>query len=252
MLERMPLGVLVHNERGVIVFANSQVARLVGVAERLALLGRMIGELFAPPFLKGLRDGLVAETGDALGVAARVREQLIRADGSMLEVELAAVPFLIGGEGQVQLMFQDLDRPEPNHARAWRMRPPTVALGQVLVVDDHELLRRVARRVLNRAGYTVIEAVDGPMALTMVEREPGLAAVLLDLGLPGLRGEAVLVRMMAMRPEIPVVVCSGQLLEEAHVAALLRLGRIEFLRKPFGVDELGAAFDRVLRLREAG
>lgn len=245
----MPLGVLVHNEHGVIVFANAQVGKLVGVSERRELLGKLIGELFAPPFLKGLRDGLVAGTPDVGELTPRVREQLIRADGTWLEVELAAVPFVVGGEGQVQLMFHGITPPEAKPGSAWPARSAKVGMGRVLVVDDDELLRRVARRVLTRAGYEVIEASDGPTALTTFEVETGLAGVLLDLGLPGLSGELVLLRMLAARPETPIVLCSGHLLDDRYIADLTGLGRIGFLRKPFGADDLVSELQRVLGQR---
>ncbi len=237
ILERMPLGVIVHNERGLIVFANAQAARLVGVATSAELLGRAINAHFEGPFLKGLREGLMQGKQDGSGIRSRVREQLARADGRVLQVELAAVPFLLGGEGQVQLMFYDVAEPR---------RAPLPGTGErVLVVDDDVLLRRVARRVLERSGHEVTDTGDGPTALALFDQDACFTCVLLDLGLPGMSGEVVLLRMLASRPDVPIVLCSGYLQDERHLADLIGLGRIGFLRKPFGVDELVSELDRM-------
>lgn len=239
MLERMPYGVIVHHERGNVMFANPQAAQLVGVATSDELIGRQISELFEPPYLKGLRNGLMAGTNGPSGIRSHVRERLLRVDGRVVDVELAAVPFLLAGEGQVQLMFHEVVDP---------LRPTAEVrqLGPVMVVDDEHLVRRAARRVLIHAGYEVIEAKDGQVALQHFLAAPGaFACVLLDMRVAS--GEELLLQMLASRVDLPVVLFSAHP-QDARTLELMALGRIGVLRKPFGIDELREEIERVCRL----
>ncbi len=69
---------------------------------------------------------------------------------------------------------------------------------RVLITDDEALNRRLLRRYLERAGMEVIEAVDGVQALQILaDTDSNLDVVILDLLMPGLRGEEVLARMRA-------------------------------------------------------
>jgi len=124
----------------------------------------------------------------------------------------------------------------------------SVARSLVMVVDDEPLVRRATQRVLTRLGYDVVEAPDGKGALALFEASgpATLACVLLDMQMPGLRGEEVLLRLRDMRPDVPVVVLTGYQ-DDAIVARLLALGRVGFLTKPFGIAELGAEIKRVCR-----
>jgi PAS domain S-box-containing protein len=116
--------------------------------------------------------------------------------------------------------------------------------GLALVVDDEELVRRVARRMLERAGFRVEEACDGVAGAEAVEREPGrYAVVLLDLTMPRLDGAGALARIRKAAPGLPVVLASGHAREERR-ASLEALGVSAFLEKPFDATTFGAAIER--------
>jgi two-component system, chemotaxis family, chemotaxis protein CheY len=81
---------------------------------------------------------------------------------------------------------------------------------KVLVVDDSALSRRTMRRILEPAGYEVVEADDGMAALEMYFLEkPDL--VLLDLVMKGMYGLDVLVKLREMDPKALVVVASADI-----------------------------------------
>lgn len=108
--------------------------------------------------------------------------------------------------------------------------PPTV-----LVVDDEEVVRALAIRVLERAGYRVLSASGGHDALALLEAHRGeVAAVLLDLCMPDLHGREVLARIRASDPGLPVVLSSGLDPSEAGEGG----DGVSFLQKPYRLGEL--------------
>jgi two-component system KDP operon response regulator KdpE len=105
----------------------------------------------------------------------------------------------------------------------------------VLVVDDEPHIRRALEVNLLSRGYAVCSAASGPEALEKAaEVVPDL--VVLDLGLPGLDGTAV-IRELRTWSEAPIVVLSVRGEERDKVAAL-DAGADDYVTKPFGVEEL--------------
>ncbi len=124
--------------------------------------------------------------------------------------------------------------------------PPGATLGQgaglVLLVDDEEAVRGLARRVLERGGYRVLEAESGENALTLLKQHPAsVRAVVLDLTMPGLGGEATLQQLRQIRPDLPVIVSSGYVPEEEGTMA-----GVPFLAKPYRPSELVDAVKAVI------
>ncbi|MFZ5896174.1 MAG: PP2C family protein-serine/threonine phosphatase [Myxococcota bacterium] len=106
----------------------------------------------------------------------------------------------------------------------------------VLIVDDDDGVRRVFRRVLERDGLRVHEAIDGESGIARCrELSPGM--VFLDLRMPGMDGLDVLSALVAEHPETPVVVVSGQGTMDDAVQALRR-GAWDFVGKPLADNEL--------------
>ena len=115
---------------------------------------------------------------------------------------------------------------------------------RVLVVDDDPQLLRAVRPTLAARGFEPQVAESGEAALELFERwRPDV--VLLDLGLPGMDGLAV-IRRIREHHETPIVVLSARGGERDKVAAL-DLGADDYLTKPFGLDELLARLRVALR-----
>ena len=124
----------------------------------------------------------------------------------------------------------------------------TRACGRVLLVEDEDGVRALAARVLRRAGYEVVEAVDGVDGATVWEERGGAAGgidiVVSDVVMPR-RGGPDLVRVLrAERPDLPVVFTSGY--AEAGLAAADLGGRTAFVEKPFTVAQLLRAVGETL------
>lgn len=100
----------------------------------------------------------------------------------------------------------------------------------VLIIDDDEAVRGAFRHVLQKAGFTVLEADDGESGLAVcAERAPGV--VFVDLRMPRMDGLAVLNAMKERHPDTPVVVVSGHGTMNDAVEALRR-GAWDFVSKP--------------------
>jgi len=122
--------------------------------------------------------------------------------------------------------------------------PVATASDDILIVDDDPDLRRLLRRVLERAGHGVREAPDGLECLRAIyERAPAL--VLLDVGMPRLDGWETLERIREVS-EVPVIMLTGRD-EEIQRVRGLRSGADDYVGKPFGTLELIARVEAILR-----
>jgi CheY-like chemotaxis protein len=117
----------------------------------------------------------------------------------------------------------------------------------VLVVDDEEMILRVAQKILAHAGYRVFPAASGREALELFSSEPGRIHLLLtDLVMPGMRGDELAETIRRQLPSLPLVVMSGNLEGSVKPKLALRPGE-NFLQKPFGASELIAVIGAQLQ-----
>jgi DNA-binding NtrC family response regulator len=82
------------------------------------------------------------------------------------------------------------------------------ALGRVLLVDDQPELRRLFRRSLNRAGFTVVEACNGRIAVELAQRL-AFDLVISDVHMPDVSGTDLLLALAELDADLPVVLTSG-------------------------------------------
>lgn len=115
----------------------------------------------------------------------------------------------------------------------------------VLVVDDDGGIRDLISLALERAGWHVHVAEDGPAAVREAVTEPP-DLVIVDVMLPGFDGLEAMNRIHVTNPEIPVLVVSARGSESDRVLGL-DAGADDFLAKPFGISELTARCDALLR-----
>ena len=116
----------------------------------------------------------------------------------------------------------------------------------VLLVEDDEALRTLAREILSILGYTVLEATSPSEALRLAERHPGTIHVLLtDVVMPQMNGRQVADHLLVARPGLKVLFMSGY-----TDATIMQHGVLEpgthFLQKPFTPDGLGRKLREVL------
>jgi DNA-binding NtrC family response regulator len=117
--------------------------------------------------------------------------------------------------------------------------------ARILVVDDSESVRSYLSEQLAQLGYRVLLAEDGPRALALLDAGPWPDLVLLDVMLPGMDGLETLRAIRQRAPSLPVVMISVVGSARTIVEAM-RAGANDYVSKPLGEVELGAAITRAL------
>jgi DNA-binding NtrC family response regulator len=112
----------------------------------------------------------------------------------------------------------------------------------VLIVDDDDGVRFLLSELLRELDVDVTEAASGDVALTKLQAEP-VDLVVSDLRMPGLDGMALLERTRALEPPPKVVMITAHGSEQ-HAVQAMKLGAIDYFKKPFDVDELKLAVQR--------
>ena len=120
---------------------------------------------------------------------------------------------------------------------------------RILVIEDDPSILRGLQLNLGMEGYTVRSAVDGETGLQLARTEhPDLVVV--DVMLPRMGGLDVLREIRQADPDLPVLILSAKGQESDKVAGL-QLGADDYMVKPFGLKELLARIDALLRRRRA-
>ncbi|MFN2566711.1 MAG: ATP-binding protein [Gemmatimonadaceae bacterium] len=119
-------------------------------------------------------------------------------------------------------------------------RAHVAAAGQetILLVDDEESLRVAARRMLQRAGFTVLQASDGADALRVLAEHTGpVHALVTDVVMPGVGGPELARRLREVRPDLPTLFISGYTEEGVRTQGVLQPDAA-YLEKPFSPEDL--------------
>jgi two-component system cell cycle sensor histidine kinase/response regulator CckA len=110
--------------------------------------------------------------------------------------------------------------------------------GTVLLADDEESIRVVSRRMLERMGFQVVTAADGPEVIALLQAEPNrFTAALIDMSMPGLDGVETFQRIRYLLPRLPVLICTG-FDEEETARHFVNCKRVSFIQKPFNLEKL--------------
>jgi PAS domain S-box-containing protein len=131
------------------------------------------------------------------------------------------------------------DTPAPQAAR------PRTGTQTVLVVEDEAGLRELAKRLLQRQGYTVLVAGDAEEAVRLFDRNPSIDVLLTDVVMPGASGPELTRQLVEQRPTLRVIYMSGYTEDSIAHHGVLKPG-IAFLHKPFTSETLGQKIRDVL------
>jgi two-component system cell cycle sensor histidine kinase/response regulator CckA len=121
---------------------------------------------------------------------------------------------------------------------------------RILLVDDDPDLRYAMAKMLKTLGYTVQTAATGIEALEIFNRDPGRFDLLItDQTMPGMKGSELATHILSIRPEIPIILCSGyQIDSNAHESQtwIEDAGIRFFIRKPITCVEIAGAIRAAL------
>ena len=138
----------------------------------------------------------------------------------------------------------------PSQPRTIEARP--AGKGTILLVEDEEVVRRLAKTVLQKAGYEVIEAARPEEAVRIHDgfTRP-IDLLLTDMIMPGMNGRELALHLSAMRPGMEVLIMSGYT-DDQLLRSGISANSTAFLAKPFDPRRLLDKVAEVLRTRAAG
>jgi two-component system OmpR family response regulator len=130
-------------------------------------------------------------------------------------------------------------------AKRRRPMPPELPAVKILIVDDDKAINDYMQTLLERDGFQV-KAINDPTFVEDEVRSGGYHLVVLDLMMPKLDGIEVLRRIRKLDTDIAVVIFTGYPNLESAVASM-KLDAVDYIKKPFNVDEFREVLARVMR-----
>jgi PAS domain S-box-containing protein len=118
----------------------------------------------------------------------------------------------------------------------------------ILVVEDDDDVRSYSTDALRGLGFSVLEAIDGPAALRVLDRHPEVQLLFTDVGLPGINGRELMTQAQLRRPGLKVLFTSGYARNAIVHQGRLDAG-VQLLTKPFTREQLAARVRDVLDSR---
>jgi signal transduction histidine kinase/ActR/RegA family two-component response regulator len=189
----------------------------------------VLSRLFEPYFT-------TKEFGQSGGLGLAITNSIVRDHGGWMEVESQP-----GKGSRFDAFFSVLDRPAVESKPApLPVSEPQMLEGKetILLVDDEELVRLVARAVLGYRGYHIMEAIHGLDAVEKYQANIGkIDLVLMDLHMPRMNGWDALARIREIDPAAQVIMLSGGSTDDLP-DSLKQLGAAAILQKPFENIEL--------------
>ena len=117
-------------------------------------------------------------------------------------------------------------------------------MKKILIVDDEPFIRKMFRIILEKSGYTAIEA-DGPIEALTFLRGQEIGAVLLDIYMPKMNGLDLLSELKNEFDDMPVIMVTGAT-DIRSCAAAMDNGAVDYLEKPVKMRELLDAVEKAL------
>jgi len=118
--------------------------------------------------------------------------------------------------------------------------------GCILVVDDEPVVRVTAKSMLERLGYSVLEAENGKEGLEVYKQHrQHISLVLLDMLMPIMDGTSCFFNLKAINPEVKVIISSG-FTRDADLVNLKEHGLCNFIRKPFSMTQISQVIAQTL------
>lgn len=120
---------------------------------------------------------------------------------------------------------------------------------KIMVIDDEPSVLESFKMILKIKDYDVATFSDGPSALAQLEKGK-FDIAFVDYKLPGMDGLEVLKKIKGTDPEVEVIIVTAYATESSHANAIT-LGALEYLRKPFLMEEIYELVERGLRRKRA-
>jgi two-component system, cell cycle sensor histidine kinase and response regulator CckA len=119
--------------------------------------------------------------------------------------------------------------------------------GNILLVEDEDMVRAVAERALTRNGYTVVTAANGEAGLEILASRSDIDLIVSDVVMPVMDGPTMVRQARVDYPKMPILFMSGY--AEEQLRKMIDLDNIAFLPKPFSVQQLAEAVRDIVATR---
>ena len=182
--------------------------------------------------------------GKKLGMGLYLVQKAVKRHGGFIELESAP------GVGTTFTLYFPFPERAAEPAKETVLPVLDAKKRTILVVDDEEVVRGLLAGLLTQEGYEVFQAEDGKTALAFFESgATSVDLVILDMIMPGIKGEEVLARLRDMRLSASVIISSGFMTEEQR-DKLKEYGVDGFLDKPYSDQDALNEVKSVLAKKE--
>ncbi len=178
------------------------------------------------------------ETGKGTGMGLSTVHGIVKAAGGFITCDSEP------GQGAIFRVFLPAMDGAPAPADGELIAP--TGQGRILLVDDEAMLAEMGKTMLERLGYEVTVQTASSEALALFDRDPGrFDAVITDQTMPGLTGIELARRMLRLRPDLPIILCTGysNQVDEAQAQAA---GIRGFAMKPLAMKDLASLLHTAL------
>jgi len=178
--------------------------------------------------------------GKGTGLGLAVVYGIIREHGGHITVYSEV------GKGSTFNVFLPLSQTTSETLPAEQKEPHPLGDERILLVDDESTIAQIEQLLLERIGYHVTAVRNGAEALAIFRASPdSFDLVISDLSMPGMSGDQLARELIAIRPEIPIIICTG-FSERIDPDEAKALGIKEFLMKPVPISELSRKVRKAL------
>jgi PAS domain S-box-containing protein len=186
------------------------------------------------------------KTGKGSGMGLALVHGIVTSHNGHMDVESSE------GKGTVfRLYLPLLDQPEGN-SKSLNGNEPPVGHEHILVVDDEPQIVSFQKQVLEGLGYRVKAETDSMAALAAFRSAPGtFDALVTDMTMPGMTGEGLARELRKIRPDIPIILCTGYSASISEEKAMKK-GINAFLLKPVNRGDLAVTLRKVLERQNSG
>jgi PAS domain S-box-containing protein len=193
----------------------------------------MLDRIFEPFFTTKRR-------GEGTGLGLSVVHGIVKGMGGAISVHSQM------GEGSLFQVFLPRYEGRKDQPVSEKFARIVRGKGRILFIDDEQPLVDFAREMLIGLGYEVVALTSSPEALEQFSQQPNtFDLVIADLTMPDLTGLELAEAIMGLRPDIPVILCTG-FADPAMAEKARKMGIAEVIKKPFGVQDFAESIRRVL------
>jgi len=196
----------------------------------------ILGRIFEPFFT-------TKSKGKGTGLGLAMVYSIVKQSGGQIDVSSAPGT---GTTFDIYLPLSEVEpKAEPEKQTAQRKTLEQLS-GTILLVEDEDVVRDLAHRVLRDQGFDVLEARKGEEALVLAELHDGTIDLLLtDVVMPEMSGHQLAQHLGPQRPNMRILYMSGYTNDDV-LRYGVQQGHVPFLQKPFGPDDLVAKVHQVL------